>query len=67
MPYELFRGELRAWVVERSCETGKPLAEIASSPQALSSIVRRIAKEYMGVTSKQRVAELYRVARAWLT
>lgn len=64
MPYQLFRGELRAWVVERSCETGKSLA--ALSPQALSSIVRRIAKEYMGVTSKQRVAELYRVARAWL-
>jgi hypothetical protein len=37
MPYELFRGELRAWVVERSCETGKPLAEIALSPQALAA------------------------------
>lgn len=65
MPYEIFRSELRAWIVEKSCEERKPIAEILSSHQALYSIVQRIANEYMCIRSRKKIAELYRQARAW--
>ena len=65
MPYEIFRSELRARIVEKSCESRKSIADIASSQQALYAIVKRIAKEYMNITSKHKISELYHKARAW--